>query len=386
METWARGMPPHVFPVGVKDLAVRNTADAPVAVPSTENDPSRHATKNADAPQVEMVDVTIRTNSPVVPGARLSLKIDREIAEGTQFRWSQVEGPSVEIDDPTKPSIQITIPRGTDHLGFLLVAARPESIRVFRVGVPIRSSSTNSWGERPPGRIKADAGHDQVGLVGHRVTLNGSRSVPGDGSTARWLKVGGPPILEPQVQGPFFSFIPSGQGTYRFVLVVSGERAISEPDEVSVLVGLPPAEAASIPSPADFPSAPIVPPATSFEWTVADLVPRLPDGPRIASDVADVMKAIADRSSFYTSFLELQSELTRRLDVVIPSDPSQRAAWSQGIFQPLSTYTAAEILASGLDLRQPQALRQPLTAAQRKRVGEHFQKVARAFRADRAAR
>ncbi|ODT98707.1 MAG: hypothetical protein ABS79_05460, partial [Planctomycetes bacterium SCN 63-9] len=281
-----------------------------------------------------MSNVTIRTDAPAVPGARLVLRIDREVVERSQFRWSQVEGVPVEIDDPTKPSIQITIPRGSDQLGFLLVAAKPDRIRVFRIHVPIRSSMSDSWGSRSSGKIKADAGHDQVGLVGHRVTLNSSRSVPGDGSTARWLKVSGPSIVDPQVQGPFFSFIPSAQGTYRFILLVSGDGAISEPDDVSVLVGSPPNETAANAANATasamaahglastLASQTVAAQPGSFERTVAEMLPRLPDGARIGSEVADVMKAIADRASFYTSFLELQSELTRRLDVVIPSDPS----------------------------------------------------------------
>jgi hypothetical protein len=331
-----------------------------------------------------MADVTVRTDAPASPGAKLNLRIDQELVAGTRFHWTQVEGPPVKIDDPSQAAIQIMIPRGTDHLGFLLVAATPEMIRVFRVKVPIRRA-TDSWGARSPGRIRADAGDDQVGLVGHRVTLNGSRSLPGDGSTARWLKISGPSILEPQAQGPFFSFIPSESGTYRFVLLVAGDGAISEPDEVTVLVGMPPnegrAQSAMTPG-SNLPS--MQPP--SFEQSVSETIPRLAEGARIASDVADVMRSIADRAKLYSCFQELQSELTRRLDVVIPTDPAQRQMWVRTIFEPLGTYTAAELLPFGLDLRQPRSLQQPLNPSQQERIGEHFEKVARAFRADRMAR
>ena len=45
------------------------------------------------------------------------------------------------------------------------------------------------------------------------------------------------------------------------------------------------------------------------------------------------------------------------MDVVIPNEPAQRALWTEGIFNPLTTYTAAHFLEAGLDLRQPQGLR-----------------------------
>ena len=46
------------------------------------------------------------------------------------------------------------------------------------------------------------------------------------------------------------------------------------------------------------------------------------------------MDAIAHRSSLYESFAALQSELARRLDVVLPNEPAARAAWSEGFSPP----------------------------------------------------
>jgi hypothetical protein len=82
----------------------------------------------------------------------------------------------------------------------------------------------------------------------------------------------------------------------------------------------------------------------------------------------------------------LQSELARRLDVVLPAEPSVRAAWSDRVFGPLTAYTTGEMLAAGLDLRQPQGVKQPLTAAQQQILRDHFERLARAFRAVVAAR
>jgi hypothetical protein len=82
----------------------------------------------------------------------------------------------------------------------------------------------------------------------------------------------------------------------------------------------------------------------------------------------------------------LQEELGRRLDVVIPSEPAQRAAWSQQVFAPLTALTASELLAAGVDLRDPRGAGQPLSAAQQDRLRDHFHKLARAFRAGTTSR
>ena len=287
-----------------------------------------------------------------------------------------------------KPSIQITIPAAAEKLAFLLVASNSEGVRIVRVIVPLPGEAArNSWGPHSSGKVKADAGDDQVGLVGHRVTLNGSRSRPGDGKSARWLQIAGPPIVAPQNQGLFFSFIPASPGLYQFLLIIAGEGELSEPDEVSVLIGSPPAIGGAIPQPAPAAVQPPAPPTVpNPEQIVAAALPKLPNGTRVASDIADVMEAVAERATLYECFAVLQDELTRRLDVVLPAEPAQRTIWTEGVFTPLTTYTAGYFLAAGLDLRQPQGLRQTLTLAQKEQLRDHFQRLARSFRAVTASR
>lgn len=345
-------------------------------------------TKVKSGPEIEVSTTEIQTESPPVPGARMVLEAGRGAPTGTRFRWVQTEGPPVTISDPLKPSIEITIPAGAEKLAFLLVSSNSEGVRIVRVLVPLPSEATrNSWGARSSGKIKADAGDDQVGLVGHRVTLNGSRSRPGDGKSAHWLQIAGPPIVAPQSQGLFFSFIPASPGLYRFLLIIAGEGELSEPDEVSVLIGSPPTIGGAILQPAPIevqpPASPTVP---NPEQIVAAALPRLQNGTRVASDVADVMEAVAERATLYECFAVLQDELRRRLDVVIPTEPVQRTLWTDGVFTPLTTYTAGYFLAAGLDLRQPQGLRQTLTPAQREQMRDHFQRLARSFRTVTASR
>jgi hypothetical protein len=344
----------------------------------------------APAPRIEVSTSEVRTDAPAVPGAKLALHAGRGAPPGTRFLWIQNEGPPLELGDTSRPSIEVTIPAGAEKLGFILVAAQPELVRVIRINVPLQGDPSRvSWGAQPTGRVKADAGDDQVGLVSHRVTLNGSRSRPGDGKNARWLQISGPPVISPQYQGPFFSFIPTSPGLYRFLLIVAGDGELSEPDEVTVLVGSPPPGAAGLSAPAVTALEPAVPAAVSLltpEQILSAAVPRLAGRTSVASDVADVMDAIAHRATLYESFAALQSELARRLDVVIPAEPATRAAWADGVFTPLTAYTTSRLLSAGLDVRQPQGLKQPLTSVQQEIVRDHFERMARAFRAVLAAR
>jgi hypothetical protein len=347
------------------------------------------ASADGAGPRIEMSTSEIRTESPAVAGAKLALDAGRNASPGTRFLWTQIYGPPVELGDPSRAAVEAIIPAGADRLEFMLIAARPDLVRVVRVNVPlVGDSSRTSWGAHPSGRVRADAGDDQVGLVGHRVTLNGSRSRPGDGKNARWLQTSGSAVSAPQQQGLFFSFVPNSPGLYRFLLMVAGDSEISEPDEVTVLVGSPPAAAGGVAMQSAAPIYPATPapPLLTPEQIVSSSLPRLSESTRVASDVADVMEAIAQRANLYESFASLQSEMARRLDVVIPTEPSIRAAWIEGVFAPLTASTTGHLVAAGLDVRQPQVLTQPMTAAQQEIVRKHFERLARAFRAGLAAR
>lgn len=341
--------------------------------------------------EIEVVDVDIQTEAPTVPGSKLVLEVGQGAPEGTRFRWIQTQGPAVEIADPTQGSIEVMVPADADHLGFLLVAASADGVRVARVSVPIQGAAArSSWGPRPTGTAKADAGDDQVGLAGRRVTLNSSRSKPADGKGARWIQAAGDPVLDPKQDGAYFSFVPPRPGTYRFLLMVAAEGEVSEPDEVTVEVGTPPTPpAAQIPAPAPAPPqpaafAPTTPPTPA--QVVSAALPRLADGARVGSSVADVMEAVAQRASLYESFAALQGELLRRLEVVVPADPAVRSAWNELVFAPLTAMTSQKLLAAGLDVGRPGAVDQPLTPSQQSLVREHFRELARAFRVIPASR
>jgi hypothetical protein len=312
----------------------------------------------------------------------------------SHFFWTQVEGPAVQIDDPSAPSIRILVPAGADRLGFLFVASSRDLVRVFRLTVPIQQGrsgsppgtdprhSGSSGGTAPAGGVRADAGDDQIGLVGHRVTLNGTRSEPAGVGSSRWIQVGGPAMVAPEQQGLYYSFIPGATGIYRFALLVSAQDKISEPDEVSVVVGTPPGATPPGGVAPPYSASPFAAPnwPGSLDQTLSAVLPQLPGSPRIAGEVAEILEAISQRYSLYSSFGELQSEMSRRLDAVVPKDPSQRSWWIQNVFLPLTAITSNELLASGVDIRIPAGVQQALTPAQQERIRDHLQRMAKAFR------
>lgn len=240
-----------------------------------------------------------------------------------------------------------------------------------------RASTTPS-----PSVLRADAGDDQIGLVGRRITLNGGRSGPRGDLAYRWIAMAGPSASEADQEGPYFSFVPQAAGTYRFGLVVAGPDAggsvrISEPDEVVVTVGEAPSAVglgAATPAVAD------------------DAVGRMLQGPGAEAcratleRAAGVFDAIAGRASLYTSFDELSAEMMRRLDAVVPADPAWRRYWSEAVFAPLTEHLAAEMLAAGLDLRDPRGRAAPLAQAHRERLERLLASYAREFRARSQAR
>jgi hypothetical protein len=374
LELPTRPPSPAPRPVADPELAQAATADDAAPPPTSDS-----TTPSAPVPLARYAEAGARPGEAAEPGAIVELDIrdDGEVP-AISFRWVQVEGPPVAIPDPARRAIEVQVPRGCDRLAFLRIATAPGEVRVVRFVVPVRGDGVPAPTSDPGVLPRADAGDDQVGLVGHRVTLNGSRSVPASGVAFRWLQVGGPPVVAPQQDRGFFSFVPTSPGLYQFALVLGGDRVVSEPDTVSVLVGSAPAGSGL--APAASPAAAPAPPPPTPESLLAAALPRLEEGARIGSEVADVFEAVADRSTLYSTFGDLQSELSRRLDVVIPLDPARRSAWSESVLQPLTLQTIQAMAAIGVDVRQPAGLGQPLSPAQRERMQAHFRALAEAFR------
>ena len=299
----------------------------PVTVAERSGGPGASPTIAASLEGLPIVvsEVTVKPRVPPSPAARVLLRVQELATAGVRYRWIQSEGPPVAIEDAARSSIEVTIPAGAPRIGFHLVATGRDRVRIIRVTVPIEDPASagapDAAGEQKAAIepsavgvsvIRADAGDDQLGVIGHRVT-------------------------------------PSARTT----LTTTPARATA-------------------PAPASLPAT---------EQVLGMALPRLAAGPAVASQVADVFEAIAGRADLYTSFAELQDELRRRLDVVIPADPLQRQAWVSSVFQPLTVSTTSQLAAAGLDLHSPQTLSRPFTPEQRQGVRSHFLMLARGFRA-----
>ncbi len=311
----------------------------------------------------------IRYNGTPVPGTRVTLALSESDDPNATYRWMQIEGPKVEIDDPSKPRITLTVPRGAERLRFLLTMNDRNGGRSVRVTVPI--------GPEVPVEAsvpRADPGGDQTSLVGQTVLLNGSgSSVPAiKAGSYRWIQVAGPKVEATYPDNQSLSFTPSQAGVYRFLLMVSANDVISEPNQVSVTVREPVSSAG--------PSGRSAVRTTNGVSPVPP-APSVPSNKPIGEQIADVFDAVADRAGLFSSFDTVTSEMTRRLDVIVPRDPALRLLWSQKLFVPLSQRTAAEMSTLGLDLRTPLGHQRLMTDIQKERLGKLFQTYAEELRA-----
>jgi hypothetical protein len=389
-------------------LAVLGPALALAAQLPTASPAETPAPASAGVPTASYFEAGIRPDQTPEPGDRIELDVaDPPAANGPAapamtYRWVQTEGPHAEVQGDNQRKLRIQIPDARERLGFLRIGTAPGQVRIIHFTVPVAPGSSPASAAQPATTtptasvpLHADAGDDQVGLVGHRVTLNGTRSAPAGSIVYRWMQVAGPAVVGPKTEGGFFSFVPSGPGLYQFALVVGGSMGISEPDPVAVLVGAAPAGAGLAPAgaPAETPAAgaptasPTAPPTSSTQERVAAASAQLPDGRRIADEMADVFEAVAGRSSLYASFADLQSELARRLDVVVPAEEPARATWTREVLQPLTQLTVQDMLAKGgLDLRAPAGVMQPLSPAQQDQLKALLLQFSRTLRSTASAR
>ncbi|MFO0891189.1 MAG: hypothetical protein U0790_18850 [Isosphaeraceae bacterium] len=195
----------------------------------------------------------------------------------------QIEGPPVEIADPDRNSLVITIPPGTDRLGFLLVAAHRDSVRGRAGARPGAIPQESRRGGSPVrGKVRASAGTIyRAGGAPSDTQWLASR--PNDAKSLRWL--GRPRRCLPQQLGSFLSFVPTrASGLYKFLLIAAGSdgEGLAEPDEVAVLVGAPPTSPRPDPRPPD-----AIQPAAAVRHPTPDQIlgaaaPRLPNSARSA--------------------------------------------------------------------------------------------------------
>jgi hypothetical protein len=316
-----------------------------------------------------------RIEGIAAPGLSVTLDGAGSTGQGLRYRWAQTRGTPVKLDDPTSPIAHFTVP--ADNLGppgFLLVVAGPDGSDIAEVTVPIEVRPRVPATSNP----RADAGDDQLGMVGRQVTLNGMRSEPAGEAGFRWLQVGGPSIRLKIEDGYILSFVPTVPGIYRFALVVASGSKISTPDEVIVTVGTGSRGA----SPGD--------PSTTAGRPSEDSLPTrevarsalaaVRGGSEAAEPLALILEETADRMDLYESYSFAFSEVSRRLEKILPDEPAHRTLWIERLFGPLSGRIVEVMLAEGLDLSRPEGQRTPMSPPQRAALAEQFRLISEGFR------
>lgn len=308
------------------------------------------------------------------PGARIVLTSDGSRGENLRFRWVQTQGPPVGLETPDRPTTGLIVPQEASALGFTLVAAGAGGVETAALLIPVAQSA-------PPAvatlTLLADAGDDQLAVVGRRVNLSGVLSEPRGQLGYRWIQVGGPKVRLFIEAEATYSFVPHLPGVYRFALVVAAGRTISEPDEVSVSVASPSALPAGSPAKAEVEEMP---------EAARRLLASVAGGGELSANLAEVFDGVADRMDLYHSAAEMFQEMSRRLDAVVPSEPGARGVWAERVFTPLTSRLVSTFLAEGLDLRKPESQALELTLSQRARMAECFREAAEGFRSLKASR
>jgi hypothetical protein len=306
------------------------------------------------------------------PGLPITLRADRSTGDELRVRWVQTRGPQVRLDDPEALVAHFTTPEGSGSLGFELVAANAAGVDSANLTILVDDHGQ----EAPATSLRADAGDDQLGLVGRQVTLNGMRSEPRGRIGFRWIQTGGPEARLKIEQGQVFSFVPTAPGVYSFALVVASGSAISEPDIVRVSVGAGTGSGMEPPS--------VVAPETLRD-VARSALGSIRGGPDAAEDLAQAFHGVADRMALYRAYADVFLEMSRRLEWVLPEEPAKRAVWNDRLFAPLTTQLIEGLRPEGLDLRQADAQTTPLTAAQKARLADMLREMAEGFRATQPA-
>jgi hypothetical protein len=344
-----------------------------------------------------------RVDGSVSPGSRVRLCLEQPPKPGSRVLWVQTDGPTFGLEGQTGPELRLTVPPGAGSLGFLLVVNDEQGIKTATFHLPIGSGASPSIAM--PGSVpaldslstpKADAGDDTIGLVGRRVTLNASESRPRDGLNYRWIQVDGPQLVALDEAGRFCSFVPTVSGVYRFALVVAYENRISPADFVVVSVGTPPGaptgptplagNASPSVAPSMTPGMPVQAAISPLDAAVSQALATLDDAPIVAGPLAEIFQAASLRMDLYRTYGEIFSEMSRRLETVVPTDPIRRSRWNALLFEPLTAQTVAGLVPLGLDLRVPGSQDAPLTNVQKQELRTLFDRLARRLASPRPSR
>jgi hypothetical protein len=352
-------------PMPPRDAALKNAAlpDELAAPPAMPRPPEIAGPSPIAAARYEGI---------AAPGVQITLKGDGSTGAGLRYRWVQTQGPPASLSDPSQAMTRVTVPEASGALGFLLVVSNEAGMDSVTLKIPVEGRPKTM----ADGQLRADAGDDQIAVVGRQITLNGSRSEPRGKIGYRWIQTAGPQVRLKIEEGHIFSFVPAEPGTYRFALVVADGGVISQPDEVEVTTTapststLPTSRASSLPLPAPAARDPEL-----LGAFVRSSLAKLDGGPALAEAMAETFDNIAGRIGLYRSYEEAFSEMSRRLDAIVPQEPTRRAIWIERLFVPVTSRLVEEMRKEGLDLSSATGRAATMTEAQRTRMADVFRAI-----------
>ncbi len=312
-----------------------------------------------------------RLEGKVLPGASVLLKGRESTGGALTYRWRQLAGPDILPPAAGQSDISVVLPGGGQPLEFELMVANQRGIDAARLAVAAAPEAANP---RPLAPI-ADAGDDQVAVVGRQVTLNGMRSHPKGQVGYRWVQVGGPKTRFQLEEGPYFSFVPVAPGVYRFALIVATGSQTSEPDEVSITVGALAAMGGTLAAT----DAGAVEP-DSLDQVARRALNLVHAKPETIDQLVIIFEEIAHRMDLYEDYASMFRELSQRLEMIITGSPSRRSLWMERVFNPLAMGLIRVMQEEGLDLSRPEGQNAPLNHVQRARLAEQFRLMAEGFR------
>ena len=274
------------------------------------------------------------------------------------FWWTQTRGVPAVIKNPSVANAQANLPPGPARLEFMLTVQNAQGLDSATVNVDVPAPGMDT--------PVADAGDDPRGFAGQAIRLDGSKSAPQGKVGFRWIQVGGPRPVSLQADGTNASFIPPTTGTYQFLLIVASGSAISEPDIVNVQVAPPP------------------PPSIDQVARQGRLAVK--GGVDAAEALDATFVSLAERMDLYSTYADVYSEMSRRLDAIIPQDPVLRAQWADRVLVPLTLGLCHDLRTAGLELAGRDGATVTLSAEQKQVLAGLFRGIAAGCRAVRPQR